>query len=101
MRFCFSPYFTLLGLPAVMIDSEETRFWRCSKKRPVHFLSTIEAIYYFCLQLHNFMADLVSRHSTLADDQLMRHFSQYDGQFDNLLFFFKHTYQVIKNRYKL
>ncbi|KAH9405550.1 DTW domain-containing protein 1 [Tyrophagus putrescentiae] len=93
-------------LPAVVIDSEKTRFWRSNMDRPAHFLSTIEAIYYFCRQLHNFMADLVSKHREriMAEDEqllLLRQFPPYDGQFDNLLFFFKHTYQVIKKRYKL
>lgn len=107
---CISSYvfsfFHFQGLPAVVIDSEKTRFWRSNCDRPSHFLSTIEAIYYFCLQLHNFMADLASEHPELimaeSDAQLLlRQFPPYDGQFDNLLFFFKHTYQRIKKLYKL
>ena len=104
--FLFFSFSLFQGLPAVVIDSEKTRFWRSNMDRPAHFLSTIEAIYYFCRQLHNFMADLVSKHREriMAEDEqllLQRQFPPYDGQFDNLLFFFKHTYQVIKKRYKL
>ena len=90
-----------VGLPAVVIDSEETRFWRCDQRRPVNFLATIEAIYYFCMQVHKYMATLVEQRADLADDELRARFAPYDGQYDNLLFFFKHTYHVIKNRYHL
>ena len=33
--------------------------------------------------------------------ELHKRFPPYDGQYDNILFFFKHTFNVIKNRYKL
>ncbi|KAJ6222922.1 hypothetical protein RDWZM_001467 [Blomia tropicalis] len=92
-------------LPAVAIDAEQTRFWRCDQRRPITFLSTIEAIYYFCVQLHTYMSNMaVKENSSISSNdfaELHKRFPPYDGQYDNILFFFKHTFNVIKNRYKL
>lgn len=77
-------------LPCVVLDSEETLFWRSSTfcRRPSHYLSTIEAIYYFCTQLHTVLSE-------------QGRCGPYAGQYDNLLLFFSHTFNTIKTRYDL
>ena len=62
-------------------------FWynyniRYQKGKPKEYLATIEAIYYF----------LVDYHRTVLR-------KEYDGEYDNMLFFFKFMYQKIHELY--
>ena len=77
-KFCFvsSLY---VGLLQIELKSRKTCFWRHQKGKPDTYLSTIEAIYYF----------LVDYHKEVLKEK-------YDGQYDNLLFFFAFMYRLIK-----
>lgn len=70
----------LQGLLQVELKTRKTCFWRHQKGKPDTFLSTIEAIYYF----------LVDYHTDVLKDE-------YNGQYDNLLFFYSFMYRLIKN----
>jgi len=70
------------SLPRVMISSRNTMFWRYQKGKPKEYLSTIEAVYYFCVDY---------RKVVLAKD--------HNGEYDNLLFFFKFMYEKIHELY--
>ncbi|XP_062998383.1 tRNA-uridine aminocarboxypropyltransferase 1 [Elgaria multicarinata webbii] len=70
----------LQGLLQIELKSRKTCFWRHQKGKPDTYLSTIEAIYYF----------LVDYHKELLKEK-------YEGQYDNLLFFFSFMYKLIKN----
>ncbi|XP_012865512.1 PREDICTED: DTW domain-containing protein 1 isoform X1 [Dipodomys ordii] len=70
----------LQGLLQVELKTRKTCFWRHQKGKPDTFLSTIEAIYYF----------LVGYHTDVLKEK-------YEGQYDNLLFFYSFMYQLIKN----
>ncbi|XP_061451805.1 tRNA-uridine aminocarboxypropyltransferase 1 isoform X2 [Rhineura floridana] len=70
----------LQGLLQIELKSRKTCFWRHQKGKPETYLSTIEAIYYF----------LVDYHKELLKEK-------YEGQYDNLLFFFSFMYKLIKN----
>ncbi|CAD7672893.1 unnamed protein product [Nyctereutes procyonoides] len=70
----------LQGLLQVELKTRKTCFWRHQKGKPDTFLSTIEAIYYF----------LVDYHTDILKEK-------YQGQYDNLLFFYSFMYQLIKN----
>ncbi|XP_048188768.1 tRNA-uridine aminocarboxypropyltransferase 1 [Perognathus longimembris pacificus] len=70
----------LQGLLQVELKTRKTCFWRHQKGKPDTFLSTIEAIYYF----------LVDYHTDVLKEK-------YEGQYDNLLFFYSFMYQLIKN----
>jgi len=59
------------GLQCVELTRRQTLFWRYQKGKPNTYLATIEAIYYFVLDVHR---------NLLKQD--------YYGQYDNLLFFF-------------
>ncbi|CAL4106611.1 unnamed protein product, partial [Meganyctiphanes norvegica] len=68
----------LEGLQCVELTSRNTLFWRYQKGKPNTYLATIEAIYYFVLDVHKNLLN-----------------QEYDGQYDNLLFFFKFFFQKI------
>ena len=67
----------LRGLRCVQLHEHETRFWRYQRGKPRTHLATIEAVYYFVRELQE------SRHGA------------YDGEFDDLLFFFDHFYRTV------
>ncbi|KAM3828304.1 tRNA-uridine aminocarboxypropyltransferase 1 isoform 2-T2 [Vipera latastei] len=69
----------LQGLLQIELKSRKTCFWRSQKGKPETYLSTIEAIYYF----------LVDYHKEVLKEK-------YDGQYDNLLFFFSFMYKLIR-----
>jgi len=69
-------------LDKVMIESRETMFWRYQTGKPKEYLSTIEAIYYLCVDYHTDVMD-----------------EPYGGEYDNLLFFFKFMFEKIHNLY--
>ncbi|KAL0167403.1 hypothetical protein M9458_035625, partial [Cirrhinus mrigala] len=64
-------------LPNVELKSRRTCFWRHQKGCPDTYLATIEAIYYFLKDLHS------------------HYFSEYTGEYDNLLFFFSFLHKLI------
>ncbi|XP_008119076.2 tRNA-uridine aminocarboxypropyltransferase 1 isoform X2 [Anolis carolinensis] len=68
------------GLLQIELKSRKTCFWRHQKGKPDTYLSTIEAIYYF----------LVDYHKEFLKEK-------YEGQYDNLLFFFSFMYKLIRN----
>lgn len=65
------------------MSSHKSLFWRPQRGKPDTYLATIEAIYYFLVELHS----------------LSNPGEKYKGQYDNLLFFFKHMYFMIKKAY--
>ncbi|XP_051726115.1 tRNA-uridine aminocarboxypropyltransferase 1 [Ctenopharyngodon idella] len=67
----------LQALPNVELKSRRTCFWRHQKGCPDTYLATIEAVYYFLKDLHS------------------HYFSEYTGEYDNLLFFFSFLHKLI------
>ena len=70
-------------LPQVIINSRSTLFWRYQAGKPKEYLSTIEAIYYLCVDYQEIILG-----------------EEHDGKFDNLLFFFKFMYEKIHELYQ-
>jgi len=70
------------SLDKVMIESRETMFWRYQTGKPKEYLSTIEAIYYLCVDYHTDVLE-----------------ESYSGEYDNLLYFFKFMFEKIHNLY--
>eukprot|EP00092_Neocalanus_flemingeri_P002999 GFUD01003208.1.p1 GENE.GFUD01003208.1~~GFUD01003208.1.p1 ORF type:complete len:282 (+),score=66.40 GFUD01003208.1:51-896(+) len=70
------------SLPRVVIESRQTMFWRTQAGKPKEYLATIEAIYYFCVDYNRVVLG-----------------KQYEGEYDNILFFFKFMYQKIHELY--
>lgn len=75
-------FILLLGIRCVELKTRTTKFWRHQHDKPETYLSTIEAIYYFLIDYHELF---------LCDD--------YNGQYDNLLFFFCFMYHKIRGLY--
>ncbi|XP_045208209.2 tRNA-uridine aminocarboxypropyltransferase 1-like [Mercenaria mercenaria] len=72
----------LRGLQCIELKTRETKFWRHQKDIPNTYLSTVEAMYYFLREYH---------------EQFIQ--SDYNGEYDNLLFFFIYMYKKIRTLY--
>ncbi|KAM9765724.1 tRNA-uridine aminocarboxypropyltransferase 1 isoform 2-T2 [Menidia menidia] len=68
----------LQGLLQVELKTRKTCFWRRQKGKPDTYLATIEAIYYF-----------------FKDFQQLCLSQEYDGEYDNLLFFYSFLHSVV------
>ncbi|XP_036400153.1 tRNA-uridine aminocarboxypropyltransferase 1 [Megalops cyprinoides] len=68
----------LQALVQVELKTRKTCFWRHQKGSPDTYLATIEAIYYFLKDYHE---------QCLAQE--------YQGEYDNLLFFYSYLHQLI------
>ncbi|KAM4593250.1 tRNA-uridine aminocarboxypropyltransferase 1 isoform 1-T2 [Odontesthes bonariensis] len=68
----------LQGLLQVELKTRKTCFWRRQKGKPDTYLATIEAIYYF---LRDFHQDCLTQ--------------EYNGEYDNLLFFYSYLHSVV------
>jgi DTW domain-containing protein YfiP len=66
-------------LPCVKIADQKTLFWRYQQHGD-SFLATIEAIYFF---FREFSVD-----------------SEYNGEYDDLLYYYAHQYELIQERYR-
>ena len=75
-------FWLFTDLPRIEIQSYTTKFWRHQQEKPSTYLATIEAIYYFVREYH-----------ALFEPE------QYEGQYDNLLFYFCFHYQQIREQY--
>lgn len=67
-----------LDLLRVELKMRKTCFWRRQKGKPDTYLATIEAIYYFLKDFHQ---------HCLAQE--------YNGEYDNLLFFYSYLHSVV------
>ena len=65
-------------LKTIELHSRNTLFWRHQDGKPDTYLSTIEAIYYLMRDFHDIFMS-----------------SDYNNEYDNLLFFFCHLYSKI------
>lgn len=70
-------------MTCIQLKSRETKFWRHQKDNPATYLSTIEAVYYLVRDYHELFLEDTS----------------YNGEYDNLLFFFSFMYQKIRTFY--
>lgn len=68
----------LLDLLQVELKMRKTCFWRHQKGKPDSYLATIEAIYYFLRDYHKYCLG-----------------QEYDGEYDNLLFFYSFLHSVV------
>lgn len=73
----------LKDLTKIKLCKHRTLFWRYQRQSD-NYLATIEAIYYF----------LVEYHETVLC-------SKYEGQYDNLLYFFSFMFDKIRNEYEV
>lgn len=70
------------SLKPCVINTEKTIFWRYQRGQTDKNLSTIEAMYFFMRDYDKVMSE-----------------SEYDGKYDNLLYFYGYNYALIQNEY--
>ncbi|KAK4880792.1 hypothetical protein RN001_008938 [Aquatica leii] len=95
------------SLQSVVVQQRISQFWRHHKGSPRWYLSTVEAIHQFLVEIHLNMWGLSSDYKGLKncfgdkvfDDLVLVNENAYNGQYDNLLFFFKHMYKLIHTYY--
>lgn len=108
----------LNSLKSCIIQNRITKFWRKQKGSPKWYLATIEAIHQFLMEVHISAWGVSQRYydKCLNDLQLDKSFippskiisddnasqddercKPYDGQYDNMLFFFSFLYSLINS----
>lgn len=101
----------LKNIPCVVIQNRISQFWRHQKGSPRWYLATIEAIHQFLVEVHihcwGLHPDYEGVKNCFSEDCLERFqglicndVNAYNGQYDNLLFFFKHMYDLIHTYYQ-
>lgn len=102
------------SIKSCIIQNRKTKFWRQQKGAPDWYLATIEAIHQFLLEVHISAWGVSKQYydSCLSDLQLDLDFippnkivsdrnlgdglcKPYDGQYDNILFFFSFLFSLI------
>lgn len=100
-------------LPSVVLQNRISQFWRHQKGSPRWYLATIEAIHQFLLEIHINAWGVHPEYRGLSkcfNDNCLLHIDEfvflqndietaYKGQYDDLLFFFKHMYYLIHSYY--
>ncbi|KYN03632.1 PREDICTED: DTW domain-containing protein 1 [Cyphomyrmex costatus] len=112
----------LRELRCVILKSRISQFWRHQKDSPRWYLATIESIHQFLVELHTCAlgvdedygetikkyldlndiikntcyTDSTHQYSVINGEELMQ---RYNGQYDNLLYFFKYMFEHIHSIY--
>ena len=87
------PRIRQLSNKTIIISTHDSLFWRHQRNTPRTYLSTIEAIYYFFVDFHKILDQKLNNRP--------KDCGQYDHRYDNLLFFFKHTYNKLRQKYNI
>lgn len=108
----------LNSLKSCIIQNRITKFWRKQKGSPKWYLATIEAIHQFLMEVHisafgvsssyyenctnDFQLDktFVHKSKIISDEEVTqddKRCKPYDGQYDNMLFFFSFLYSLINS----
>lgn len=81
-------------LPCVILQKRISQFWRHQKKSPRWYLATIEALHEFLVELHTCAFGQVENYN--EKETISKSLTEpYQGQYDNLLYFFKYMYDKI------
>ncbi|XP_050349915.1 tRNA-uridine aminocarboxypropyltransferase 1 [Nymphalis io] len=97
----------LQKIPQIVLQNRISQFWRHQKGSPRWYLSTIEALHQLLLELHinawgrskDYKNDL-TKHYPIHTQENHILCKPYDGQYDNLLYFFKYMYEKLHTLYK-
>lgn len=97
----------LQRLPKVVLQNRISQFWRHQKGSPRWYLSTIEALHQFLLELHASAWGLSPHYQNELTKHYPKHSQDYHdyckpymGEYDNLLYFFKFMYEKLHVLYK-
>lgn len=94
-------------LPCVVLQNRASQFWRHQKGSPRWYLATIEAIHQFLVEIHLNAWGVHAEYGGLKNcfseiencDKQEENVYGYNGQYDDLLFFFQHMYVLIHTFY--
>ncbi|KAG5893208.1 hypothetical protein JTB14_025612 [Gonioctena quinquepunctata] len=99
------------GIPCVVIQNRISQFWRHQKGSPRWYLATVEAIHQFLIEIHLHCWGLNPDYIGIKNcftEKCLNQFQElynsdskaYNGQYDNLLYFFHHMYDLIHEYYQ-
>ncbi|KAJ8944394.1 hypothetical protein NQ314_009490 [Rhamnusium bicolor] len=97
-------------ITCVVIQNRISQFWRHQKGSPRWYLATVEAIHQFLIEVHLHLWGLNPNYNGIKNCFTEKRLSQfkclyntdvlaYNGQYDNLLYFFQHMYDLIHKYY--
>ena len=86
-------------LPRVELEPRQTMFWRHQKGKPREYLATIEVHTCSENQRKLILSLFQAIYYFMVDYQKATSDEQYNGEYDNLLFFFKFMYEKIHQLY--
>ncbi|XP_075982928.1 tRNA-uridine aminocarboxypropyltransferase 1 [Anticarsia gemmatalis] len=98
----------LQRIPKIVLQNRASQFWRHQRGSPRWYLSTIEALHQLLLEIHlcawgrsesynSFLTNHYPIHSAHVNHP---HCQPYEGQYDNLLYFFKFLYEKLHSLYQ-
>lgn len=96
-------------LPCVFLQNRVSQFWRHQKGSPRWYLATIEAIHQFLVEIHLNAWGLNPAYKGIekcfSENTFEKFYCEnsenaYNGQYDDLLYFFRHLYDVIHEYYQ-
>lgn len=101
-------------LPCVLLQNRVSQFWRHQKGSPRWYLATVEAIHQFLVEVHlnvwglhpeyeglkNCFFEVPNEEEGDRSTEYDHTVHGYNGQYDNLLFFFNHMYNLIHSFYE-
>ncbi|CAG9782929.1 unnamed protein product [Diatraea saccharalis] len=98
----------LQKLPKIVLQKRPSQFWRHQKGSPRWYLSTVEALHQLMLELHlcawgrntNYQNSLALHYPVHDYNTDHSHCEPYEGQYDNLLYFFKYMYEKLHILYR-
>ncbi|XP_041973803.1 tRNA-uridine aminocarboxypropyltransferase 1 [Aricia agestis] len=94
-------------MPKIVLQNRVSQFWRHQKGSPRWYLSTVEALHQALIELHisawgcseHYTTDITSGYPIHSRD-CKKQCIPYEGQYDNLLYFFKYMYEKLHTLYK-
>lgn len=97
-------------IPCVVIQNRISQFWRHQKGSPRWYLATVEAIHQFVIEIHLHTWGLNPDYKGINNcftEKCLNQFQclystderAYNGQYDSLLYFFQHMYDLIHKYY--
>lgn len=98
----------LQKMPKIVLQNRASQFWRHQRGSPRWYLSTIEALHQLLLEIHlcawgrceQYTSPLTSHYPVHSKHDIHPQCQPYEGQYDNLLYFFKFLYEKLHTLYQ-
>lgn len=97
----------LQKIPKIVLQNRPSQFWRHQKGSPRWYLSTVEALHQLMLELHlcawgcsDYYKYDLTKDYPVHNEENHPYCKPYNGQYDNLLYFFKYMYEKLHSLYR-